>query len=256
MNNNEAKIINWLQSKINQRIFLDGFIFEVNENSDVAKANIIDLFSNKKDIQIYFDDGINDYNYKVIISPIDDKIKDLVYLNAEIPIENSSEYTIGRTEKNIKIWKDVISNNLFTVPDFIKKGIDLLEILDENLTPEQIIDKNKIKNWIYKLNARNRINAEIGDVYDQLANTDRRIGMLERLCLRMFKAILNNESLPPEHLERYTAFCNGYVDMVDAGYYVDRADLENEQELFASLTQKFGKITNIVKEEYFDKKIE
>ena len=62
----------------------------------------------------------------------------------------------------------------------------------KQLTLEQIANKKFIKNYIFKLQARNSIEVNVGDVYDQLADISKRVGMLERITMRMFHKELNN----------------------------------------------------------------
>lgn len=204
------------------------------------------------------------YTYEVIlqknkgsqgIPPEDSRVLDAIYMLTEsCPKDNSQEYKEEKTRKIITMWKEAIMNNLFVVPTDVKDGIDLVDIPDNQLSSEQLTKKYTVLNWIYKINARNRIEAEVGDTLDLIADLSKRVSLNERLLLRLSNEILNNNAIPDPIRSGYAQLCAEYVYAVDNNIFMDRTDLENPLDIFTTLMSRMGQITSIVKEEYFDNK--
>ena len=251
---NEQGMNLWLQNEINNGTFKSGSITEVHELLNSGKAHIINADSVEQDIQI--NPLADSYEYSVIQSLVDNKLKDLVALAAsDITKGDSTAYMNERTKKSVALWKDVIANNLFSVPDEIKSGINLLETEDANLNELQLAQKNKVQNWIFKLNARNRIEAEIGDPLDLLSDISKRVSLLERLTIRLSNAVLTGVEMPEPFKTGYTQLCESYIQAVNYGIFKDRTDLEDPQDIFQTLMRRYTQISNIVEEEYFSKKV-
>jgi hypothetical protein len=107
----------------------------------------------------------------------------------------------------------------------------------------------------YKKVARGRIEKEVGDDKDLLADISKRLALNERLLMR-----LTNELLPTLAADGYVAQAYGgmiaqYLAGVDGGVIKDRADYEDTAILFGGLIVKTNKIGEIVNEEYLSKKV-
>lgn len=145
------------------------------------------------------------------------------------------------------------------------------EIIDESLieyiaeTPEETIfilnqnleiKKPATKDEENKLKARGRIALEIGDIYDLYSDLSKRVTMLERLTIRLSNDLItfSPENVPvvkaaySEFIGRYLATQAAYNDVTSM------ADLEDSDVLFAKLFERSIKTTQIIKEEYIDKK--
>ncbi len=102
-----------------------------------------------------------------------------------------------------------------------------------------------------KYRARKRIAKEVGDSEDLLADISKRLTMIERLIVRLAIPLLKGEEISDELKETYLPMCELLVNAVDSGQYVDRADLEEPQELFTKLLGRADQIGSIVQEEMF-----
>jgi hypothetical protein len=107
----------------------------------------------------------------------------------------------------------------------------------------------------YKQAARSRIEKEVGDDKDLLADISKRLALNERLLMR-----LTHELLPTLAADGYVAQAYGgmiaqYLAGVDGGVIKDRADYEDTAILFSDLIVKTNKIGEIVNDEYLSKKV-
>ena len=159
-----------------------------------------------------------------------------------------------RVQNKLALWKECIKNDLFAVDPAIRAGIDLIDIEDRDLTSEQLPQKYAMLNWIYKLNARFIIESEVGDIYDLLADVSKRLALTERLTMRVAGQLLGVYPWDDDTKTRYEQYIQWYLNMIYTGEYVDRADLENEADLIATLLDRSARISGIVKAEYFDNK--
>lgn len=97
-----------------------------------------------------------------------------------------------------------------------------------------------------KLDIRKAIDEQVGDVYDLLADTNKRLGMLERFCMRLFAKLFANRAMDPVKEAEYIAMMMAYLDAVDAGVAIDSADLEDNNLLFQKLMDRVTQIAGIV----------
>jgi len=105
-----------------------------------------------------------------------------------------------------------------------------------------------------KLNARFEIDKNVGDLYDLVADLSKNVNVLERLLLRFYLHYTGIKQMDQEYIDKYTGFCSNYIELVDNGTFVDRADLEDDTEMISKLLGRRMQIGQIVKNEYFDKK--
>lgn len=189
------------------------------------------------------------------IPPNDWRVDDLVYMATEnLPKSSSNIYKEDKVDKILTLWKQVISNNLFEVPDDVKNGINYIDINDTELNEEQLAQKKVVTDYIYKLKARNRIEAEVGDIYDLLADTSKRVALLERMLLRLFLDYTGDYPMLDEIKQRYGAYAQPLIEAADAGYAIDRIDLEKDEvAMITRLSERNQLIKDIIKEDYIDK---
>lgn len=205
------------------------------------------------------------YTYEVVlqknkgtqgIPPEDSRVLDAIYMLTEsCPKDNSIEYKEEKTRKIIAMWKEAIMNNLYVVPQDVKDGIDIVDIPDNELSAEQLTKKYVVLNWIYKINARNRIEAEVSDTLDIVADVSKRVALLERLVMRLANAQFSGVPLSEPFASGYAQLTAAYVQAVDNDVFKDRVDYENNIDVFTNLMQRFNKIGEIVHEEYLSRKM-
>jgi len=104
-----------------------------------------------------------------------------------------------------------------------------------------------------KEKTRKRIFNELGDydIYDMLADVSKRLGMLERLTVRMAKKLKDDGLLTGYVETAYGPLVDQYVALIDAGVAKDRVDLEDLPQLFAKIQTRMTTIANIVDQEMF-----
>ncbi|OGU56697.1 MAG: hypothetical protein A2V66_16285 [Ignavibacteria bacterium RBG_13_36_8] len=123
--------------------------------------------------------------------------------------------------------------------------------------PQKVIDE---LNLSFKMVARQRINDEVGDTLDQVADVDKQLNVMTGMIIRMYlllRSIAGDvpvEIISAEVLAKYDQFANMFVGAVAAGQYYDRTDFEDAEELITKLMQRNVQKAFIVKDEYLDKK--
>lgn len=273
-------IISYIDSLVTDGEILEGKLIGYNEN-DTGRARFLfetyDLSSDEK--EVFIKPYLDTYKYYVInnkledVSVIDDPVRNLKdriikienkldnltdILADSIPKADSSvdSYKETRANKILDAWREFAINNPNAVSSEIKDGLKNFKTLDSELTAEQIANKNKVKNWVYKLIARYRIEAEVGDIFDLHADLSKRVAVVERLAMRHFLDYVNEYTMDANIKTRYVYVSKPQVANVDAGIAIDRSDLIDANVLIDDLSTKRGKIKDIVKEEYIDKKID
>lgn len=103
--------------------------------------------------------------------------------------------------------------------------------------------------------ARARIDKEVGDLPDLLADVSKRLALNERLLMRLLSELLPTLAADSYVKSAYGDMIAQYIAMVDDGTIVDRVDYEDPNSLFSELTTKGKRIGNIVNEDYLSKKV-
>lgn len=145
--------------------------------------------------------------------------------------------------------------DLTQVPDETAEnsGPPMINMVMRNLNEIEIINKKAAQNFLFKLEARNHIEQNIGDVHDLLADQSKRIDWLERGLVRLLAHVLGGTQMSEEYVTKYKAFAENIISAVDNNEYIVRADLEDETELFTRIAGRNVEIASIVKTDYFDK---
>ncbi len=94
--------------------------------------------------------------------------------------------------------------------------------------------------------ADDKIRETIGDTDDQIADLAKRIGMVERLVMRMAQPLLQNQPVPEAIKDSYLPIVEGYIEAIDNGGVRDRVDLESNIRIAQILTERFAAIAGIV----------
>jgi phage gp36-like protein len=126
----------------------------------------------------------------------------------------------------------------------------------EQIGMEQVTDSTEIERLRQGLltfeNSRrladSEIRSKIGDTSDLMADLGKRIGMVERLVMRMAYYLLSDQEISQEVKDAYYPMVEEYINAVDAGQIEDRVDLESNVRLQQVLTQRFDRIARIVDE--------
>jgi hypothetical protein len=163
-------------------------------------------------------------------------------------------YTFGLFTGDLSIFQglndvDGIPTNYEIINELPKTGINYYSDTKHG-TPSSINDMLKYK-------ARSRIENEVGDTDDLISDLSKRVTMLERLCIRMADDLIKNS---PEHVPTiayaYTDMVNAYLQLqIQHSNVTNIADLEDPMTLFIKLFNRSVQTTQIVKEDYFDKKV-
>jgi len=104
--------------------------------------------------------------------------------------------------------------------------------------------------------ARVRIEKEVGDDKDLLADISKRLALTERLLMRLTGELLPTLAKDSYVKAAYGGMITQYLAGVDSGIIKDRVDFENTADVFNTLTQRTIKIGKIVDEEYLSKKVQ
>jgi len=178
-------------------------------------------------------------------------------------------FSIEFKDVNINLIKDIapalvrnknldINGNLIYDEEISESEIKLVGETDEeiiallNHSLETKAPTNN--NELYKLNARKRIADEVGDIYDLTADNYNRNILGERLLMMITYEILNNTELAPITKAKYGPLVNAYIQVNEQIDKLDTMDLKDPYQEFNKLTNRAKKITDILKEEYIDKK--
>jgi len=183
----------------------------------------------------------------------------------ELPKTSTPEYIEEKVTKIVEFWKGIIqSGQMVTqIPDSIKAGLFLLELT--GLIGQEAIDQKAAQDWVNKIRARVRIDAEVGDIFDQVANVDKQVQLITPVILRTYQLLINLfgqvgktiplELLPADLKLQYDNFSGYYLQEVATGNYKDRIDVEPDPEgVINRVLINNTKTGAIVKEEYLDKK--
>jgi len=183
----------------------------------------------------------------------------------ELPKTSTPEYIEEKVNKIVEFWIGMIqSGQMVTqIPDSIKAGLFLLGF--PGLTGQEAADQKAAQDWVNKIRARVRIDAEVGDVFDQIANVDKQVQLITPVILRTYQLLINLfgqvaktipiELLPAALKLQYDNFSGYYLQEVGTGAYKDRIDIDpNPESIINRVLLNNTKTGAIVKEEYLDKK--
>lgn len=190
------------------------------------------------------------------IEELENKLKNITMLMTEgLPKSSSviNSYKVDKTNIIIDAWKEFIINNPEIVDDKIKDGLTNLLVNNSNLTEIQIENKNIVQKWINKLKARFRIEAEVGDIYDLVADLSKRIAITERFTMRHFLDYVGEYAMNSTFKATYAYIMKPQIEDVDSGKAIDRSDLQDSSEMITELESRRTKIKDAVKEEMIDK---
>lgn len=170
------------------------------------------------------------------------------YTVSDIAVDKSTNSYYALVEGNLQLFKDN-NLNLYLLVDDIPVSSTIMYFVDEKYgTPSSTSD-------FFKHKARERINSDVGDIYDIVTDLSKRIVIIERLGVFLANELIEGDLAPSTH-QTYGTFINSYYqNLTAAGGVTDLADLEDPMELFTKLFSRTMEITNIVKEEYINKKI-
>ena len=176
---------------------------------------------------------------------------------------NRGYYYLGEIEdtefQKIQKWEPTPVNDQIARGFMILNATELPKYPDdpENeetrvLTAEELEDQNAAKKFLKKLETRSQIHGQVGDIYDLLADLNKRVGMMERIMARTLHFIYNSSSIsseiPQEFKDNYGVFLDQYVTDVDNGDYIDRVDIEDLNSLYTELKTRYNTITTLVQE--------
>lgn len=123
------------------------------------------------------------------------------------------------------------------------------EIYKQSLVKGNSVDKFK------KLKAREKIQIEVGDIHDLLADLYKRVLFLERLCYKSLKPILEHltdatYADKAHHLELLTM----YNAAIEQEGFKERIDIgsETHAEMIDKLITRSLQITQIINDEYIE----
>lgn len=87
---------------------------------------------------------------------------------------------------------------------------------------------------------------EVGDTASLLADLSKRVGMLERLVMRMSIPVLQNQPVPQEISDAYLPYVQEYIAAIDVDGVRDRVDLESLSRIFQTVMSRSARIAEIV----------
>jgi len=119
----------------------------------------------------------------------------------------------------------------------------------------------KLREWntyndFLKNITRDKIEKNVWDIYDLIADMDKRIWMIERLVMRMTDVFINKKDIETDvFMQWYKPFVEQYITLVNNWMIKGRNDLEDLSVIFSDLITKTNTISSIVENEYLNKKI-
>lgn len=165
---------------------------------------------------------------------------------------NSIEYgkVISKVNGNIQNFIDMNTDNYIIVDSI---PLDQSFIIDIDKTLYTKIDN---LDDVLKLKARERINDEVGDIYDLISDVSKRLSLVERLLMYTVRDLLETSSEKIPFIDEvYRSSIEEYLYFLSiTGHNIDMADLEDQTLLFRKLIDRTMQIKDIVNEEYLTKK--
>ncbi|MDN3524364.1 hypothetical protein QWY79_03685 [Halomonas sabkhae] len=105
-----------------------------------------------------------------------------------------------------------------------------------------------------KAAARRRIEREVGDVHEILADQARQIEALTALVCRLATDQLGGTALDGDTRTRYLARAESIVSALDSGSLVLRGDVEGADDMLDKVMSRAGRINQIIALEYLPKR--
>ena len=165
---------------------------------------------------------------------------------------NSIDYgkVISKVNGNIQNFIDMNTDNYIIVDSI---PLDQSFIIDIDKTLYTKIDN---LDDVLKLKARERINDEVGDIYDLISDVSKRLSLVERLLMYTVRDLLETSSEKIPFIDEvYRSSIEEYLYFLSiTGHNIDIADLEDQTLLFRKLIDRTMQIKDIVNEEYLTKK--
>ena len=165
---------------------------------------------------------------------------------------NSIDYgkVISKVNGNIQNFIDMNTDNYIIVDSI---PLDQSFIIDIDKTLYTKIDN---LDDVLKLKARERINDEVGDIYDLISDVSKRLSLVERLLMYTLRDLLETSSEKIPFIDEvYRSSIEEYLYFLSiTGHNIDTADLEDQTLLFRKLIDRTMQIKDIVNEEYLTKK--
>lgn len=223
------------------------YYFKFNTNGEleqITAESIVDSFAYIVPVQYIFTHIIDGMEVKDIL------LNELFETPEFVQFKNSCVSTL-----KIKETTNIISETANVVNLEIGDGLSLVGIEDANLTSEQIILKNKALNFTNKMIARYNINNQVGDVYDQIADVEKKLNMFSGMIIRMYLKVFHDIDVPADIKANYDTFALMFKQLVELGQYKDTADIHNAEELVTKTIEKDILKATIVEADYLIKKL-
>lgn len=132
---------------------------------------------------------------------------------------------------------------------FERIGLTPIEGSWRDLTEQELSWQKEAQDYVYKMDARDNINKDVGDIQDLIADLSKRVDLIERgLCYLILKTKSENPLIDPDRDIRYETYANIVISGSDSGQYITRADLENEEELVQTLMMRQITIAGIIQD--------
>ena len=97
---------------------------------------------------------------------------------------------------------------------------------------------------------RRRIELEVGDVHDMVADSMRLCEFAIALSVRVSHEVLTGEQMDPAVREAYTDRVSTVKEALDSGAIVLRSDLEDPTQMMQRLMTRYTKINDLIAESY------
>jgi hypothetical protein len=97
---------------------------------------------------------------------------------------------------------------------------------------------------------RQKIENEVGDVHDLVADSMRLCEFAIALSVRVSHEILTGQAMDPAIRESYATRVGAVKDAMDSGDLIMRSDIEDPTEMMVRLMQRYSHITQLVGDHY------
>ena len=97
---------------------------------------------------------------------------------------------------------------------------------------------------------RKKIELEVGDLQDLVADSMRLIEFALALCLRVSHEALTGDPMSAEHKQAYTARVEAALGAIDSGDVLLRGDVEDPTNMMVRLMTRYSKLNELVRDNY------